>query len=116
MLAGAWRSVDGGRTFAHLDTPALANSAALAPASRDTAVLDRNGAGSHLLRTTDAGATWTTPVTPRAAPFVPWVGFTDANVGAALVQTGYDASAKIERQVLWRTTDGGATWSTVRIR
>jgi hypothetical protein len=47
---------------------------------------------------------------------VPWVGFTDADVGAALVQTGYDASAKIEHQALGRTTDGGATWSTVRIR
>jgi photosystem II stability/assembly factor-like uncharacterized protein len=116
MSAGAWRSIDGGATFTRLTTPPLVNSAALAPASQDTAVLARNGVGSQLLRTTDAGATWSSPSTPGAATYVPWIGFTDADVGAALVQTGYDASAKIAHQSLWRTTDGGATWSTVRIR
>jgi hypothetical protein len=48
------------------------------------------------------------------ATFIPWIGFTDADVGAALVQTGWDAPAKIEMQALWRTTDGGADWSRVR--
>ncbi|MFL5961737.1 MAG: hypothetical protein ACJ757_02430 [Gaiellaceae bacterium] len=115
MAAGAWRSVDGAAAFRPLATPPLVNSAALAPASEDTAVLSRNGAGARLLRTTDAGATWTAPSTPRGATFVPWIGFTDANVGLALVQTGFDASAKVEQQSLWRTTDGGAHWSTVRV-
>ena len=44
-----------------------------------------------------------------------WVGFTDARVGAALTQMTYDASAKTEVTALWRTTDGGATWSKVRV-
>ncbi|TML23836.1 MAG: hypothetical protein E6G28_02035 [Actinobacteria bacterium] len=91
------------------------NSARLAPASRDTAVLSGNGAGDRLRRTTDAGATWTVPHVPGRATFVPWIGFTDAAVGTALVQTGWDASAKIEREALWRTTDGGADWSKVRL-
>lgn len=51
MMAGASRSTDGGITFIHLRTPPLVNSAALAPASEDTAVLAGNGAGSRLLRT-----------------------------------------------------------------
>ena len=38
-----------------------------------------------------------------------FIGFTDARVGAAIVQTPSQAMA------LWRTTDGGATWSTVRL-
>jgi hypothetical protein len=38
-----------------------------------------------------------------------WVGFTDARVGSALVQTD------LAKTALWRTTDGGARWSNVRI-
>jgi hypothetical protein len=114
MMAAALRSTDGGVTFRHVTTPPLVNSAALAPASRDTAVLARNGARSRLLRTTDGGATWRVASTPGPT-FVAWLGFTDARVGAALVQTGYDASTKRQIDVLWRTTDGGAKWSRVRL-
>jgi photosystem II stability/assembly factor-like uncharacterized protein len=78
-------------------------------------VLDR-GVGARLLRTTDGGKTWTAPRTPGRATNVFWVGFTDARVGAALVQTGYDAPAKTDGTAMWRTTDGGATWSSVRLR
>jgi photosystem II stability/assembly factor-like uncharacterized protein len=105
MLAGAWRSTDGGLTFRRVRTPPLANSAVLAPASRDTAVLAR---GSHLLRTTDGGAVWRAANTPARVVSVAWMGFTDARVGAALVRTKPDV------QVLWRTADGGAHWSAVR--
>ena len=108
MLAGARRSTDGGLTFRRVPTPQLANSAVLAPASRDTAVLARNGARSRLLRTTDGGATWRAARTPGRVVFVAWIGFTDARVGAALVQTTSGA------HVLWRTRDGGARWSAVR--
>jgi photosystem II stability/assembly factor-like uncharacterized protein len=45
-----------------------------------------------------------------------FVGFTDARVGAALMQTGYNDSAKTKVTALWRTTDGGATWSKVALR
>jgi photosystem II stability/assembly factor-like uncharacterized protein len=113
-LGAAWRSTDGGVRFTRVPSPPLVNSAALAPASSDTAVVAPNGAGSRLLRTTDAGATWTRPSTPRAGFFWPWIGFTDALHGAALVQTRYDRAAKLEVQQLWRTTDGGATWFNVR--
>jgi photosystem II stability/assembly factor-like uncharacterized protein len=109
LLAGAWRSTDGGRTFRHVRTPPLPNAAVLAPASRDTAVLARNGARSRLLRTTDGGATWRAASTPRPVVSVAWIAFTDARVGAALVQTTTEA------QALWRTTDGGAHWSRVRL-
>jgi photosystem II stability/assembly factor-like uncharacterized protein len=114
MSAGAWRSVDGGVSFARLRTPPLVNSSQIAPASATTAVLDR-GVGARLLRTTDGGRTWKTPKTPGRATNVIFVGFTDARVGAALVQTGYNDSAKTEVTALWRTTDGGATWSNVRV-
>jgi photosystem II stability/assembly factor-like uncharacterized protein len=113
MLAGAWRSTNGGATFANLKTPTLPNSAMLAPASAGAAVLARNGARSPLLRTTDAGRTWKRVSAPPAA-YTIWIGFTDARAGAAIVETVYDAS-KAQRQVLWRTTDGGAHWHAVRL-
>jgi photosystem II stability/assembly factor-like uncharacterized protein len=109
LEAAAWRSTDGGRTFRQVRTPPLANAAVLAPASRNTAVLARNGAGPRLLRTTDGGATWRAASTPGPVVYIPWIGFTDARVGAAIVQT------TPEVQALWRTTDGGEHWSTVRL-
>jgi photosystem II stability/assembly factor-like uncharacterized protein len=109
MLGGAWRSTNGGVSFARLHTPQLVNAAQIAPASATTAVLDR-GVGVRLLRTTDGGRTWSPPKTPGRATSIMWVGFTDARVGAALVQTD------LAKTALWRTTDGGATWSNVRIR
>lgn len=115
MLAGAWHSANGGTNFARLRTPQLVNAAQIAPASATTAVLDR-GVGARLLRTTDGGKTWTAPKTPGRATDFGFVGFTDAQVGVALVQTGYDTSAKTEITALWRTTDVGATWSKVRVQ
>jgi photosystem II stability/assembly factor-like uncharacterized protein len=115
MLAGAWRSTNGGISFARLRTPQLVNSAQIAPASATTAVLDR-GVRGRLHRTTDGGRTWRPARTAGRATDVIWVGFTDARVGAAVVQTGYDESAKSELTELWRTTDGGATWSRVLMR
>lgn len=115
MLAGALRSTNGGIGFVRLRTPALANSAQIVPASESTAVLDRGGVG-RLLRTTDGGNTWRAPKTPGQVLDVLWAGFTDSRVGAALVQTRYDVSTKTQATALWRTADGGATWSTVRVR
>jgi photosystem II stability/assembly factor-like uncharacterized protein len=109
LEAAVWRSTDSGRTFRHVPTPPLANAAVLAPASRDTAVLARNGAGPRLLRTTDGGATWKAASTPGPVVYIPWIGFTNARVGAALMQTTPRAWA------LWRTKDGGAHWSRVRL-
>ena len=114
MLAGALRSTDGGVSFRQLRTRPLVNAAQLAAASGTTAVLFGNGAGSRLMRTTDSGVSWTPAKTPRAPIDIWSIGFTDSRVGFALVQTRSDATANVERPVLWRTTDGGAHWSELR--
>lgn len=117
MMAGAARSTDGGATFAPLHLQkTIPNSTRLAPASDTSAMLIINAGGASPLLTTDAGAHWTTPKTPAAAMSWAWVGFTDATTGAALVQTRYDTAAHVELQQLWRTTNGGSSWSIVRLR
>jgi hypothetical protein len=115
MLGGAWRSTNGGVTFAHLRTPQLVNSARIAPASASTAVIDRGGTAG-LIRTTDGGKSWRALKRLPGATSIVFVGFTDARVGVALVETGYDSSTKTELTALWRTTDAGATWSHVPVR
>jgi photosystem II stability/assembly factor-like uncharacterized protein len=117
MMAAAARSTDGGVTFARLHLrKSIPNSTRLAPASDTAAVLIINAAGASPLLTTDAGAHWTTLRTPAGATSWAWVGFTDAETGAALVQTRYDAAAGIQLQQLWRTTDGGSSWRIVHFR
>jgi hypothetical protein len=117
MMAGAARSTDRGLTFAplHLEGGGLPNSARVDPASDTTAILILNGSASPLL-TTDAGAHWTTPKTPARQAFWTWAGFTDTETGAAVVQARYGTPAGVETQQLWRTTDGGSSWSNVRFR
>src|SRR5919204_224219 len=110
------QALGGGVSFTQLKTEALANSARLAAASGTTAVLFGNGAGSRLMRTTDGGASWKPARTPRIPSDVWSLAFTSSRVGFALVQTGWDAKKKVERQMLWRTTDAGARWSELQIR
>lgn len=109
MMAGAARSTDGGLSFAPLHTPQLVNSARLAPASDETAVLASNGT-ARPLRSADGGATWRTVAWPqRDGCWSTNVVFTDARIGEALQVCPRSAT-------VWRTTDGGATWSKIQQR
>ncbi|MGH7610013.1 MAG: WD40/YVTN/BNR-like repeat-containing protein [Candidatus Dormibacteria bacterium] len=108
MAAGAWRSVDAGTSFIPLATGELPNSAELAPATDTTALLAANNGTSGLLRTINAGETWTLAAAPASGDPIMFLGFTDAEVGAALVSIGAGTQSQ-----LWRTTDGGAVWSVV---
>jgi photosystem II stability/assembly factor-like uncharacterized protein len=110
MMAGAARSTDGGATFVPLQAPPLVNAARLSPSSDETAVLAANGAGRPLYRTSDGGRSWRPTATSGRDEVWSDVAFTDARVGEALVQVGARAVA------VWRTTDGGASWSRIRSR
>jgi len=115
MLAGVWRSSDGGATWEQLTSVGeLPNSAVLAPASGTRAVVAPNPQGDLLL-TDDAGATWTAVHAGTAGYTWAWVGFTDALTGSALrvgsAPPGWPWPNGPEPEQLWRTADGGATWS-----
>ena len=115
MEAQALRSVDGGAHWSSLSIgkanagSGLANSALLAPASATVALLEP-GENGDLLRTTDGGASWA-PVTIPGGPnsWFSWIGFTDTSTGSAfrVVQEAQGSSS----YQLWRTSDGGETWS-----
>jgi photosystem II stability/assembly factor-like uncharacterized protein len=107
MLGGAWRSINGGATFKPLRAPphCCINSAAIAPASADVAVLSSL---RGLFRTTDGGATWQRARAPSNASYEP-IEFVNSHNGFALA-----IGAQPSR--LWQTTDAGATWHAVPIR
>jgi photosystem II stability/assembly factor-like uncharacterized protein len=108
----AWRSTNGGATFEPLRIPhCCANSTSLGAVSETVAVLSGNAAGTHLLRTTDGGATWRLARTP--AEIVDWgpFDFVDASTGFSLVSVG-----RVGRVELLRTTDAGMSWHAVSIR
>lgn len=116
MLAGLWRSTDGGAQWQQLSSVGeLPNSAVLAPASDTTAVVAPSPEG-YLLRTTDGGATWEVVHAGSPGYSWAWAGFTDAATGAALevsgsVPAGWPWPHGPFPEQLWRSDDGGATWS-----
>lgn len=110
MAAGAWRSTDGGVSFSLLPTGELPNSAQLAPASDTAAVLAPNNGTSGLLRSTNGGMTWAEAATPSTGNPVMFLGFTNPEVGVALVSIDQDTQWQ-----LWWTTDAGANWYAVSL-
>jgi hypothetical protein len=117
MMAGAFRSTDGGAHWQALSaTGELENSAVLVPASDTVAVLE-SSSQSQLLRTTDGGASWKSVSSPGGSGlYLSWAGFTDESTGSALLsETNAPANWPWPNgpspEQLWRTTDGGATWS-----
>ncbi|HLX33198.1 MAG TPA: hypothetical protein VKR79_10595 [Gaiellaceae bacterium] len=116
MMAGLFVSTNGGRSFGpasfhdpggtHL--PAVTNGAEIFPLAPRTAILSGGGDGP-LLRTTDAGKSWTVLHPPFRIAGLDGVEFTAPRFGLALVQTSQSAAST----ELWRTTDGGATWRAI---
>jgi photosystem II stability/assembly factor-like uncharacterized protein len=68
------------------------------------------------LRTDDGGATWQA-IAPAGArgSWWSWIGFTDEGTGSALEQSDAPANWPWPNgpypEQIWRTADGGATWS-----
>jgi hypothetical protein len=115
MMAEAFRSTDGGAHWQPLSTGQLENSSLLAPASDTTAVIQPAEQG-ELLRTDDGGASWhQVSSAGPAGSWWSWIGFTDSGTGTGLVQSDAPASwpwpGGPYPEKLWRTADGGATWS-----
>lgn len=117
MMAQAFRSTDGGAHWSQpLNTGELVNSTQLAPASDTTAYLvPSNG---PFLATSDGGQSWhSVPGTTTTGSWSwAWTGFTDAQTGSALQEEGTAPAGwpwpngPLPYE-LYRTTDGGTSWS-----
>jgi photosystem II stability/assembly factor-like uncharacterized protein len=98
----AFRSVDGGSTWAYVATiPDGEGALTFVSATRWLLI----ATPSSSRETTDGGATWHAFITDysQAAPIAPEVVFGDSLVGYATV-----------RGAIQRTTDGGAHWTTIK--
>jgi hypothetical protein len=94
-------SVDGGITWKAVVTPSAYAVGVIGGVDAATAVIDE---GSGLTKVSTTGQPRSV-LTPKTANGFSFIGFTDAKVGFALGQP--------DPARLWRTTDGGATWSAV---
>jgi photosystem II stability/assembly factor-like uncharacterized protein len=110
MAAALTRSSDGGVTFPpFLAGPPILNSAEVAAASATTALV-LGGLGFMFL-TTDGGQSFHGAGPPLAGGQWLFAGFTDATDGTAIATRVGTGTAR----VLFRTGDGGQTWSPVAI-
>ena len=97
----AWRSTDGGATWAKIDNEPISVVAADANIAYATSC-------SGILKTTDSGATWATLTTPQLSsdPISLATSPDGQTVYAAFVSEGGTGQ-------IWTSKDGGATWSDV---
>jgi hypothetical protein len=117
----AYRSTDAGTHFTAIGsltaktTPdgGYPDGSTLEGASPTTAVAANDLPDSPLIRTVDAGANWTVvQAPPNRTGSWSMIGFTTPDVGYALWENEQVTYATSTAQ-LWRTEDGGATWSPV---
>jgi hypothetical protein len=94
-------STDGGITWRAVSTPSAYAVGALGGVDATTAIINE---GTGLTQVSTAGQPRNVSIAKTANGFS-FIGFTDAKVGFALSQP--------DPARLWRTTDGGATWSAV---
>ena len=104
----AFRSTDGGQSWAPIPTADLTSIDAMEAARSSVWIFGTwfpNGRRTMLLRSSDGGATWDRPQLPNAMNDV---------TGSHRVtpMLGYAATAGYNKgPVLWRTSDGGNTWT-----
>ncbi|HEY5050391.1 MAG TPA: hypothetical protein VII50_05785 [Acidothermaceae bacterium] len=99
---GATVSTDGGATWHLAATPSQITVGVVGGIDATTAVVNQ---GSNLVVVSTTGKPKTASISSKNANFS-FLGFTDAKVGYALSQAP---------NRLWRTTDGGTTWSAVTL-
>jgi uncharacterized protein (TIGR03437 family) len=112
---GVWKSTDGGTTWKALTDaqPSMANGAiALDPSNPDTVYVgtgEENFAidsyyGAGILKSTDAGATWTNTVGPFLHAYIGGMAVSPTNSQVLLCSSDMG---------IWQSTDGAATWTLV---
>ncbi len=115
-LGGVWKTVSAGATWFNItdSAPEIANVTAIEVAPSDSKIiyLGTGDRGQGLYKSTDAGQTWQ-HIGPEISHGVSTILADphDANLVLAAVQG--DPRAKSEQRGVYRSTDGGRTWTRV---
>jgi uncharacterized repeat protein (TIGR01451 family) len=123
---GVWKTTNGGTTWTPLtDVQSTVSMGAIAVAPSNPAVVyagtgEANNSGDSnsghgVLVSTDAGATWTLSTAggafDRRAVSEIAVDPTNPNIAYAAIAAGLSVNSLGGNSGIWKTTDGGATWS-----
>jgi photosystem II stability/assembly factor-like uncharacterized protein len=114
-LGGVWKTVSAGATWFNVtdSVPEIANVTALevAPSDANVVYLGTGDRGLGMYKTIDAGKTWQHMGLENHAVGAILVDPHDANL--VLAATGGDPRAKSDQRGVYRSSDGGRTWSKV---
>jgi hypothetical protein len=108
-VGAVYATGDGGRTWSLRKAPFFSQKTVFADAKTGWAFAS---GGTDLYRTTDGGSNWA--VVKRFAPEQNAIGlsFVDTKVGFAMTSR-YAPDGKSGYSTMWKTTDGGQTWSVM---
>jgi uncharacterized protein (TIGR03437 family) len=121
---GVWKTLDGGTTWKPLtdNQPSLATgSIALDPKNPDVIYVGTgeenfshdNYYGAGILKSTNAGSTWTNIQGPFLHGYIGSIAVSPSNSQVVLCTSGTYTSSSTSQNGVWRSADGGATWNRV---
>ena len=108
-VSGVYATNDAGRTWSFRQLPVFSQQIDFADANNGWTF---GTPGVSLYRTTDGGSHWTVAKPFDAEQNFSSLSFVDSKVGFAMTSR-YSADGSAGYQTMWKTTDGGLTWSVM---
>jgi|GEM_PF-1280809 len=108
-VSGVYATADGGRSWTFRKMPFFSQLVDFVDASRGWTF---GGAGADLYRTTDGGTRWVLVKQFVGESNANGVSFVSPTVGFAIT-VRYSADRSSGYSTMWKTTDGGSTWSVM---
>jgi photosystem II stability/assembly factor-like uncharacterized protein len=108
-FSGVYATSDGGRSWSFRRLPFFSLQLDFVDADSGWSYAN---VGASLYRTTDGGSNWVLVKRFAGEQYINGLSFINSTVGFALTAR-YSADGKSGYSTMWRTTDGGSTWSAM---